>query len=156
MLNKHYTKVFSTLHENNNVNLLREKSNLLVLFRNLSDKSAGVQPSSDVGCRLESEFQSFGYRLTPLNLSQTHPLMSGMAFAHLCVVSNVDPAANKNTRLQAKDYTLLWLVCVRREFALRLTPPLCAQCTSCGSHLVWHTNTQFCTQECRLANSPVL
>jgi len=58
--------VFSTLHENNNVNLLREKSNLLVLFRNLSDKSAGVQPSSDVGCRLESEFQSFGYRLTPL------------------------------------------------------------------------------------------
>ena len=66
MLNKHYTKVFSTLHENNNVNLLREKSNLLVLFRNLSDKSAGVQPSSDVGCRLESEFLSFGYRLTPL------------------------------------------------------------------------------------------
>jgi len=27
-LNKHYTKVFSTLHENSNVNLLREKSNL--------------------------------------------------------------------------------------------------------------------------------
>ena len=45
---------------------MREKSNLLVLFRNLSDKSAGVQPSSDVGCRLESEFQSFGYRFTPL------------------------------------------------------------------------------------------
>jgi len=39
--------VFSTLHENNNVNLLREKSNLLVLFRNLSDKSAGVQPISE-------------------------------------------------------------------------------------------------------------
>ena len=63
--------MFSTLHENNNVNLLREKSNLLVLFRNLSDKSAGVQPSSDVGCRLESEFQSFGYRLTPLVETET-------------------------------------------------------------------------------------
>ena len=39
--------VFSTLHENNDVSLLREKSNILVLFRNLSDKSAGVQPSSE-------------------------------------------------------------------------------------------------------------
>ena len=77
MLNKHYTKVFSTLHENNNVNLLREKSNLLVLFRNLSDKSAGVQPSSDVGCRLESEFQSFGYRLTPLLHTHVHRYSGG-------------------------------------------------------------------------------
>jgi len=45
---------------------LREKSNLLVLFRNLSDKSAGVQPVPMSEPVPMLEFQRFGYRLTPL------------------------------------------------------------------------------------------
>jgi len=63
--------MLSTLHESKNVNLLREKSNLLVLFRDMSGKSDNVQPISESESGLESELQSFGYRLTPLVRTQT-------------------------------------------------------------------------------------
>jgi len=69
MLNKHYTKVFSTLHENTNVNLLREKSNLLVLFRNLSHwriQGGGANGATIQLCGAKIRF--FPPKLTTFNM----------------------------------------------------------------------------------------